>query len=370
MRASKRAVVILGKLPPPYIGPAVATQIILNSRLREKFEIYHLDTSDHRDLSTLGRIDFQNVFVALKQYLKLAWFLATRKIDLVYLPNKQTTIGFLQDLPIISITKIFRKKLVCHLRGGNFKNWYLSLSPWLRWIVKKTYRCVDAQIVLSQNLTHLFDGIVSPEKIHVAPNGGNFDFCQRFRNGNGRRMRVLYLANFHKSKGVMDVLHAVPLVDHNGSVEFTFAGSWRDRETQAHFKKFVENENSLPVTVVGSVAGEAKRKLFKASDVFVFPTYYPPEGHPWVIVEAMAAGLPIISTDQGAITESVIDGVNGFIVEKRNPQQIAEKLKILIENPDLRKKMGQESRRLYEENFTEEKMVERLAAVFDKVLSE
>ena len=83
----------------------------------------------------------------------------------------------------------------------------------------------------------------------------------------------------------------------------------------------------------------------------------------------MAAGLPIISTDQGAITESVIDGVNGFIVEKQNPQQIAEKIKFLIENPELKKKMGKESRRRYEENFTEEKMVERLTQAFNAVLS-
>ena len=83
----------------------------------------------------------------------------------------------------------------------------------------------------------------------------------------------------------------------------------------------------------------------------------------------MAAGLPIISTDQGAITESVIDGVNGFIVKKQNPQQIAEKIKILIEKSELRLKMGNESRRLYEENFTEEKMVERLTQAFNAVLS-
>jgi glycosyltransferase involved in cell wall biosynthesis len=94
-----------------------------------------------------------------------------------------------------------------------------------------------------------------------------------------------------------------------------------------------------------------------------------PEGHPWVLVEAMAAGLPIISTDQGAITESVIDGVNGFIVDSNNPLQIAEKLEYLMDHPEIREKMGKESRRLYEENFTEEKMIEKLKDVFNTVLN-
>ena len=87
-----------------------------------------------------------------------------------------------------------------------------------------------------------------------------------------------------------------------------------------------------------------------------------------MIVEAMAAGLPIVSTAQGAIPESVIDGVNGFIVEPENPGQISEKLRYLLENHEARKRMGQASRRLYEENFTEEKMVKRLRLCFDSVL--
>jgi len=131
---------------------------------------------------------------------------------------------------------------------------------------------------------------------------------------------------------------------------------------------FLNQRKGIPVKFEGPVHGKKKHDLFVSSDIFVFPTYYPPEGHPWVILEAMAAGLPIITTDQGAITESVIEGVNGFIVGKRSPDQITEKIKLLIENPQIREKMGKESRRLYLENFTEERMVERLASAFYKVL--
>ncbi len=87
-----------------------------------------------------------------------------------------------------------------------------------------------------------------------------------------------------------------------------------------------------------------------------------------MIVEAMAAGLPIVTTDQGAITESVKDKINGFIIDKRNPKQIAEKIILLIENSDLRNKMSKESRRLYLENFTESRMIDRLSNAFHTVL--
>ena len=84
------------------------------------------------------------------------------------------------------------------------------------------------------------------------------------------------------------------------------------------------------------------------------------EGHPWVIVEAMASGLPIITTDQGCIKESVIDGENGFIIPKRDPDSIAEKIIHLIEQPELRERMGKKSRQLYEANLTEEHFVQRM----------
>lgn len=104
------------------------------------------------------------------------------------------------------------------------------------------------------------------------------------------------------------------------------------------------------------------------ADIFVFPPRAP-EGHPWVIVEAMAAGLPVVSTDRGAIAECILDGQNGFIVPVNNPGQIAIKLKQLISDNALRERMGKESRKLYEENFTEEKMVERLSETFEKAMA-
>ena len=106
------------------------------------------------------------------------------------------------------------------------------------------------------------------------------------------------------------------------------------------------------------------------SDIFVFPTFYRNEGHPWVIVEALAAGLPIISTDHGAIIESVIDGVNGYIVKKNNPEDIALKLKLFLDNPDMIRRMGDESCILYKSKYTEQRLVENFDKVFKTILKE
>ena len=143
-------------------------------------------------------------------------------------------------------------------------------------------------------------------------------------------------------------------------------GSWSDSDFEKHCKSIVER-NEIPVTFHSSKSGYDKLQILADADIFVFPPKTP-EGHPWVIVEAMAAGLPIISTDQGAIAESVQNGINGFIVEPGNPEEIANKISLLISHPEIRLAMGRESRMVYEANFTEEKMVERLSNVFNKIL--
>jgi glycosyltransferase involved in cell wall biosynthesis len=84
------------------------------------------------------------------------------------------------------------------------------------------------------------------------------------------------------------------------------------------------------------------------------------EGHPWVIVEAMAAGLPIVTTDHGCIRESVIDGKNGFLIPKKDPVAVAEKVNLLVENQKLRKQMGNKSRQLYEAGFTKEHFIRKM----------
>ena len=103
------------------------------------------------------------------------------------------------------------------------------------------------------------------------------------------------------------------------------------------------------------------------ADIFLFPPRSP-EGHPWVLVESMASSLPVIATDMGAIVESVVDGVNGYIVNPGKPTEIFEKLTYLIKNPQIRQEMSRNSRRLYEEKFTEDRMVQNLASVFNKIL--
>ena len=362
-------IIFLGKLPPPYIGPAIACQMILNSKLKDEFRLIHLDTSDHRDINTLGKIDFGNIYHALHQYYLMVMLLIRYPDAMVYVLAGQTTIGYIRDAVFILMAKLAGRKVITHLRGGNFLNWYNKAPGYARKIVRFVHPGVSAQIVLGNNLRPLFNWLLPESRIYVVPNGGNYSIPAVQKDPG--KVIILFLGNFIGTKGVLEVLYASEyLQDLKDKIEFRFAVSWRDAATKEAFLQYKEKHPELPITIVGPVQGAVKFELLAGSDIFVFPTYYPNEGHPWVIVEAMCAGLPVISTDHAAIRESVIESVNGYLVPKKDAKAVADKIRYLIEHPDERKKMGAESRRLYNEGFTHEIMIKRLGDVFRSVAAE
>lgn len=364
---SKPTVLILGKLPPPYMGPAIATSIILNSSLKDRFRLLHLDTKANESLQTLGKWSLGKLLRNLGIYFRMFRILITRRPSLVLIPISQTTTGYLKDVIFIVLAKITFRKVIVQLRGSDFQNWLQKSSPLTRWFVRFTLGRTQGVIVLGNKLKSLFQSIFPEEKIFVVPNGGNYPL--KYAEKNNEKVRVLYLANLQASKGIEDVLQAIALlpVAIKEQIQVDVVGNWRKEETRKNCISIV-TEEKLPVTFYPPDAGQFKFDMLSGSDIFVF-TPRAPEGHPWVIVEAMAAGLPIISTDQGAIVESVLDGQNGYIVERQNPAAIALRLEKLIKDRSLREQMSRQSRKLYEEKFTEEAMVNNLTKTFHAVMA-
>jgi glycosyltransferase involved in cell wall biosynthesis len=363
----KKKILFFGKLPPPYIGPSVATKIILNSGLKKYYNIVHFDTSHHRTLDQLGKFSLKNLFFPFFLYMRLVFYLIKFSPDVVYVPSQQTTIAYLRDIPFYIIAKLFRKKIVCHLRGGYFLSFYNECNFLMKFIVEAVQKIIDAQIVLGNNLIYLYEDFMNIDKIFVVPNGRDFVYNKNF-NDNEERVNVLFLGNLIRQKGIIDFINAGVDILNKGydNVTFQFAGNHYDCKEE--IENLMSNNCDLNIFDKGPVYNEDKIELINNSDIFVFPTYYRNEGHPWVIVEALAAGMPIISTDWGAIAESVIDGENGFIVNPKDPDSISSKIERLIKDKKLRFKMGQKSQSLYKDKFTQKKLVENLKHVFDTVL--
>jgi glycosyltransferase involved in cell wall biosynthesis len=257
----------------------------------------------------------------------------------------------MRDSVYIVIAWLFRRRVVLHLRGADFGGFYGGSGRVLRAWIRTTLRRTDGIIVLGESLRRLFEPFVPAERVHVVPNGEDFPEFEGLRRDYAARrpFHVVYLGNLIPLKGVDDLLRAAPLVlaRHPGT-RFTFAGAWRSDE----FRGWAETlARDLPtVRFAGPVDREAKTALLRDADLFVFPSTR--EGHPWVIVEALAAGLPIVSCDAGCIRESVLDGRNGRLVPMRDPEALAATINGLLADPERLGEMAAESRRHYLTRFT------------------
>lgn len=357
---NKRPVVLLlGKLPPPFMGPAIATEIILRSALKEQFKLIHLDTRAHRSLTSMGAWSFQKLFRTIGIYSRMTWLLFRHRPDVVIVPISQSTLGFFKDSLYAWMAKLFFRKVILHLRGSNFRTWYAASGALNRAYVRLVLRQIQGVIVQGEKLRPLFEGLVPAGKIHVVPNGADYPISPSSLDH--RPKSILYLANLQASKGIQDVLEAIKqLSSSHQDFRLDVVGSWREEETKRSCLDFVQHHR-LPVQFHPAASGAEKFRYLQEADVFVF-TPREPEGHPWVIVEAQAAGLPVIATDRGAIAEAVVDGVNGWIVGTAAPEDIRRRLELLLTDDSLRKKMGTAARKTYETNYTEAAMVKNMSA--------
>jgi len=132
-------------------------------------------------------------------------------------------------------------------------------------------------------------------------------------------------------------LKTIPLViEKHKKVLFVFVGGGGEEEVMLSFCRKEKIQEYVKFT--GFLSSKAIIQILNSSDIFVLPSHS--EGFPNVILEAMAAGLPIVSTPVGAIPEIIENGENGLLVKPKDHSALAEKLIWLIENEQVRKKMG------------------------------
>jgi glycosyltransferase involved in cell wall biosynthesis len=364
-----KKIIFIGGTPPPYHGVTISNKRILDSKISDIFNIFHLDTSDHRNVDNLGKLDLTNILLAVKNFVTLIFKILKLKPDLLYLPISQN-IAYLRDGMFILLSKCFgRPKVVIHLRGSYFRKYYDKSNWIIRKFIDLTVKKADTAIVLGHSLKYIFDGWVKNCK--VIPNGTDFspDISKK-KFGNSNNIIIGYLSNLRERKGVLDIIEAINILINkynHKNVKIKFAGPWRDEKFKCKVLEYIKN-NKLDkyVEFVGFIVGKDKENFLLKSDIFLFPSW--DEGHPNVILEAMAAACPVISSKSvGAIPETVIDGKTGLLVEKQNPKAITEAIIYLIENPEKRKEMGLAGRKRFEKNYTLDKNINNLIKVFEEV---
>jgi len=368
--SGRPTILLYGTVPPPYHGSAVMIRALLNSAsVNQHFQLVFQDITDRRDISNIGQWDWRNIWLAFKHGFEFLFKLLYHRPDLVYVPIALGMPGFLRDCSLVFPAILARRKLIVHFHNSAFGNFYDTAAPPIKWCICHILTHTTRAIVLGNSLRSIVRGFISQDRIAVIPNGLDPTPFVRLeaqvRRSIDREFRVTYLGNLMEEKGYWNVLEAASIVaQQEPRVHFIMAGPFYRLDGERRSRAFVQTHRlEAIVSFLGIVSGDEKVKLLLGSDLFVFPPIAQ-EGQPLVLLEAMAAGLPIITTDQGAIRETVVDGENGFIVPAGDAEAIAEKIILLLRNESLRLQMAQASRERFLSHYTLERWEEDMARVF------
>jgi hypothetical protein len=149
-----------------------------------------------------------------------------------------------------------------------------------------------------------------------------------------------------------------------GQIEVVFVGSG-GKDSDPYSLKLVQQTARLKkkyprltLLFLGYVSDKELQEHYATADVFVAPSRF--ESFGLVLIEAMRHGTPVIACDVGGMREIINDGIDGYLFKVDDVAQLAKRLKILIENPEVRQKVGESARQTYESRFTARKMGESI----------
>jgi glycosyltransferase involved in cell wall biosynthesis len=363
--AAGQRLIVVAPTPPPVFGHSVLTLSVLASLRRLGLLAAHVDTRDDRSLDNLNRLDFENVRLGLLAAWRLLGQIRRHPDAGVYVQISQARLGFLRDGLWIWIAAAARRPVYVHLLGGRFHEFHDESGPLMRRFIRATVRRARSCWVLTPSLRSCFDGIADPERVDVFGGTAEDPFAGRPANVRpaGDGLRLLFLSNLREGKGHDVLLAALSRLGAD-------AAGWQVRlvgEADSAVARRIDSwvrsrpESSLGIELVGPRTGSAKADELAWADVFVFPTSYRNEGQPIVVLEAMAAGLAIVSTRHRGIPDMVRDGEEAMLAEPGDVKGFADALATLAADPDLRERLGRAARRRYEERFVPERMDDQLA---------
>ncbi|NOZ56835.1 MAG: colanic acid biosynthesis glycosyltransferase WcaL [Calditrichaeota bacterium] len=182
---------------------------------------------------------------------------------------------------------------------------------------------------------------------------------------------LLSVGRLVPKKGFDVLLRATAeLVQRGHSFELRIVGDGPEREKLEALRKELGLERI--VRFLGSLSPEEMPEVYRKAHAFVLPSVIDARGDrdgiPNVAAEAMASGLPVVSTTVSAISDLVRDGVEGFLVPEKDVPALAAALEKLLKEPELRRRMGLAGRRRVEDVFDREKCIDELASLFRKEL--
>jgi glycosyltransferase involved in cell wall biosynthesis len=349
-------VLLVGKGAPDRGGIPTFLETLLASRLATDHELRFLNVA-HSGTPEGGRATVGNVWRTVLD--AAAVWRAARGADVVHIHSALApAVTVVRAALLASAGRARGCAVIVHAHGGNIGTWLTT--PWRRALMRLAMLPVHRVVavwtagrdalreVLPEHRVGLIDNGVpveaygEPEPAHEPP-------------------RILYVGLLTPRKGVVDLLTASRLLRERGIVhELRLVGGTPDEgpEAEAEVRAALDGTARL----LGTRPPEQMPSAFAEADVFCLPSWW--EAMPLSVLEAMAAGLPVVATDVGDVCRAVDEGVTGHVVPVRDPERLADALEPLLKDPELRRRMGIAGRARVTEMFSSEVTAEAVSSLY------
>jgi glycosyltransferase involved in cell wall biosynthesis len=391
---------VFAHTPPPHHGQSYMVQLMLaglggdcrQTRTPNPFgiECFHVNARFSRGLSDVGEFQGAKIFLIFWFCAQALWLRFRYGVkNFYYVPAPGKRVALYRDWLVMFLCRPFFKHVILHWHAAGLAKWletettissrtatYRTFRPVDLSIVLSRYNVADAEKLLSRQIRVVNNGIPDPcpdfEKTLLAYRRDRFVARKRIFAGEPSpvmTVKVLFLAHCTREKGLFAAVEAVVLANRELAdrqlpvkLVLSVAGNFVTTDEQADFLQLRENaEVAAVVQPVGFVSGERKTELLREADLFLFPTRYLGENQPVNLIEAMAFGLPLVTTRWRSLPEMLPPNYPG-LVDGQDPAEIAIAiLKVLAI------KSGEQSREHFTNHFTMEQHLTALAAALRSV---
>lgn len=365
---SKSKVLVLGPVSPPMGGIATYVEDMLKSSINNEYNLLHINTARNHSIK---KSFVKNILLFSKNTFKLIYSLSLNKPKIVHI-HTSSYAAFWEKSIFVGISKAFKKNVLLHIHGAEFNKFYENSNVIGKYFIRFVLNASDKVIVLSMFWKEFFLQIINDDKISVIQNGINsskYDHARiHVENKKATEINVLFLGNLVQRKGIYDILKSIPIVVNKfENAHFIFSGSEEQPGEIDKLKKECINQGiGKYVTFKSNFSDSEKIKLLAESDIYILPSYA--EGLPISLLEAMAAGLPIISTHVGGIPEVITEEDNGYLIYPGDYLELANRIIQLIDNPKIRITMSEINKKKIRNKYDWKVVANKISNEYNQLL--
>jgi glycosyltransferase involved in cell wall biosynthesis len=338
-------------------GPFINSKGGISSVIKELQSFYNKQQIKSIVLTTTYQK--ASLYVFLKSIIELTFRCLFVRPEIVHL-HIASRGSCLRKAVLATICILLRVPYIIHLHGGGFHSFYNNeLNLLGKAFVRKIFKQSNRVIALSASWKDWLNETLKLINVTIVFNGTSpIDLPNKIEPP--ENPTILFMGNIVKQKGVDDLIIAfkeILKVRPNAILELAGDG---DISAYKNATRDIPN-----IRFLGWINESQRLDALSRASVYCLPSYN--EGLPMSILEAMSAGLPIISTNVGGIPEMVIPDINGYLVNPGSPKEIAENIMKIIQNPVIAKRLGNESKKLHSSLFSTETMGASFLKIYNEI---